>query len=127
MAAASTKSYFVRLVLFSLVVSPLIILWKHYATARFQTNLGLPILLFFVVVTAVIHLALAKTGEQDPKKFIVRFMMITGIRLFGYLTVILIYALIKREAALGGTLLFLSMYMLFSAFETISLLKFLKK
>lgn len=55
------------------------------------------------------------------------FMTITGLRLFGYLIIILIYAVLKREAALGFTLLFLLMYFLFSAFEVMTLLRLFKK
>ncbi len=55
------------------------------------------------------------------------YMTLAGLRLFGYLIIILIYAVLKREAALGFTLLFLLMYFLFSAFEVISLLKLFKK
>jgi hypothetical protein len=70
---------------------------------------------------------LLKAASESPKKFIMSFMTLSGVRLFGYLIVILIYALLKREAALGFTLLFLVMYFLFTAFEVIALLKFLKK
>lgn len=55
------------------------------------------------------------------------FMAVTGLRLLGYLLIILIYAVLKREAALGFTLLFLLMYFLFSAFEVMTLLRLFRK
>lgn len=55
------------------------------------------------------------------------YMAVSGLRLFGYLIIILIYAVLKREAALGFTLLFLLMYFLFSAFEVMTLLRLFKK
>jgi hypothetical protein len=124
---SQSKSYFVRLLLFSCLTSAIVVLWEHFASPRFQTNLGWAILLFFILATYLIYNVLTKISEQEPKKFIYRFMMISGLRLFGYLTIILIYALFKREAALGFTLLFLIMYLLFSAFEIATLSKFLKK
>jgi hypothetical protein len=54
-------------------------------------------------------------------------MGITAIKLFGYLIIITVYALLKKEAALGFTLWFLSLYLLYSGFEVVMLLKYLKK
>lgn len=82
---------------------------------------------FFVLSTAFIHYVLVKVAEKDPKLFVGYFMVITAIKLFGYLIIITIYALIKREAALGFTLWFLLLYLLYSGFEVVMLMKHFKK
>lgn len=126
MASFSSKTYFTRLLLFALLSGALVFFWNKYAPARFQTNLSWEILVFFISVTTAIHFFLTKNTD-DPKKFVFRYMMISGLKLLGFLMIILIYALIKRQEALGFTLLFLTLYLFFSAFEAITLLYYFKK
>lgn len=121
------KSFILKLSLFSLFTLSLLCLWLQFATDRFQSNLMFPLWLFFVVSTAFIHYILVKVSEKDPKRFVGYFMGITAIKLFGYLIIIVIYALLKREAALGFTLWFLVLYLLYSGFEVVMLLKHFKK
>jgi uncharacterized membrane protein len=86
-----------------------------------------PLWLFFVTTTFLIHAVLVKVAEKDPRRFVGYFMGITAIKLFGYLIIITIYALIEREAALGFTLWFLVLYLLYSGFEVVMLMKHFKK
>jgi len=127
MASFSSKTYFIRLLFFSIFCGVLVFFWNTYAAARFQTNLSWVLVVFFIAVTTAIHFFLTKSADQDPKKFVFRYMMISGLKLFGFLIIILIYALIKRQEALGFTLLFLTLYLFFSAFEAITLLRYFKK
>lgn len=83
--------------------------------------------LFFVASTTLIHYVLVKVAEKDPKLFVGYFMGITAIKLFGYLIILTIYGLLKREAALGFTLQFLALYLLYGGFEVVMLMKHFKK
>lgn len=124
---ASLKTFFIQLALFSIVTSGVLLLWEQFASRRFQTDLGWLIWLFFIFVTAFIHIVLVKAAEASPRKFITYFMALTGMKLLGYLMIILIYALFKGKAALGFIILFLVLYFLYSFFEVITLLKHFKK
>lgn len=125
--SSALKSFFTQLTIFSLVTLAFVLLWNQYASARFQTGLTWFVWAFFIVTTTLIHLFLVKSTEKEPKKFVVNFMLVTAIKLFGYLILILAYALIKREAALGFTVFFLAMYMLYSGFEVFTLLRHFRK
>ena len=125
--SSALKSFFTQLNIFSLVTLAFVLLWNQYASARFQTGLTWFVWAFFIVTTTLIHLFLVKSTEKEPKKFVVNFMLVTAIKLFGYLILILAYALIKREAALGFTVFFLAMYMLYSGFEVFTLLRHFRK
>lgn len=125
--SSALKSFFIQLSIFSFVTLALLLLWNQYASARFQTETTWFIWVFFIVTTTLIHLFLVKSTEKEPKKFVVNFMLVTAIKLFGYLIIILVYALIKREAALGFTVFFLAMYMLYSGFEVFTLLRHFRK
>jgi hypothetical protein len=121
----SLKSFFIQLAIFSVLSISVLILWQHYASARFQTDLAWPIWAFLLVTTTLIHVKLVRI--ENPKSFIYSFMAITGIKLFGYLTIILIYDLLKKQEALGFTIFFLVMYFLYTGFEVFTLLKHIKK
>jgi hypothetical protein len=123
----SLKSFYLKLALFSIFPFLLLLLWKNYGSERFQSELMYALLVFFVSITALIHVFLVKTAEKDPKRFVGYYMGITAIKLFGYLIIITLYALLKREAALGFTLWFLVLYLLYSGFEVVMLLKHFKK
>jgi hypothetical protein len=124
---SSFKSFFIQLFCFSIGTIGVLLLWQQYASPRFQTNMSWVLWAFFTLVTVFIHMVLVKAAQSSSKKFIVYFITITGLKLFGYLIIILIYALLKREQALGFVILFLVLYFLYSAFEVITLLKYLKK
>ena len=121
------RTFFIKLALFSAFTLGLLILWQSYATARFQSSLMLALWVFFFVSTAVIHYILVTVSEKEPRKFVGYYLGITGMKLFVYLILIVIYALIKKEAALGFTLWFLVLYLLYSGFEVVVLLRHFKK
>jgi len=123
----SLRSFYTQLAIFSLFTLALMFIWKMYATERFQSGLMWALWGFFVVSTAAIHYVLVKISEKNPKLFVGYFMGITAVKLFGYLIIITIYALLKREAALGFTMQFLVLYLLYSGFEVVMLMKHFKK
>jgi hypothetical protein len=123
----SFKSFYIKLAIFSFFTFLILLLWRNYAADRFQSDFMYALWIFFVLITMIIHVFLVKVAEKDPKRFVGYYMGITAIKLFGYLTIITLYALLKREAALGFTLWFLVLYLLYSGFEVVMLLKHFKK
>lgn len=122
-----SKSFYLKLAIFSVFTLGILFLWKGYASARFQSDLLLALWVFFIVTTAGIHYLLTSVSEKEPKRFVGYFMGITAMKLFGYLIIVVIYALLKKEAALGFTLWFLTLYLLYSGFEVVMLMKHFKK
>jgi hypothetical protein len=121
------RSFLVRLLIFSAFTHLLIFAWVKLLPARFQTSSLVLVWGFFVLTTALIHYILSKAAERDPKKFVGYFMGITAVKLFGYLLVIIAYAMIRKEGALGFILWFLVMYLFYTVFEVIMLMRHLKK
>ncbi|MDO9185749.1 MAG: hypothetical protein Q7W13_07040 [Bacteroidia bacterium] len=124
---SSFRSFFIQLALFSIFTMGVLYFWQQYASLRFQTDLGWLLWGFFIIVTAFIHIVLVRSSEQSPRKFITNFMALSATKLFVYLMVIVIYALLKGKAALGFVILFLVLYFLYSIFEVVTLLKHFKK
>lgn len=125
--STTLKPFLLKLLIFSIFTSGILFIWEKYASDRFQSDFMWVLWFFFFASTAFIHYILISLSEKDPKRFIGYYLGITGIKLFGYLIIITVYALLKKEAALGFTLWFLVLYLLYSGFEVVMLLKQFKK
>jgi len=78
----------------------------------------LPILfVFFFCATGIVHYILLRISFKRPNRFINYFMLLTFGKLLFYLTIILIYALVKRDDAVAFILSFAALYLFFTAFE----------
>lgn len=83
------------------------------------------ILAYYLLFTAAIHLWL--TRNTEPKKFVMRFMGVTGIKLFLNLIVIVIYGLTHKSSAVSFALMFVFIYFIFTFFESAQLIKNIKQ
>ncbi len=84
----------------------------------------MPLLLF--VITLVVHRYLIIASKADNKKFTYKFIGATGLKMFIYLVLIVIYLLLDRENAVPFLIYFLILYVLYSFFEVFAVLKYLK-
>lgn len=78
--------------------------------------------LYIAVVTAVLHAGLLRR-QHDSKSFIRFYMGSTGIKLFLYLTTIIVVAFVNKPMALPFALCFFYFYLCFTAFEVGGALK----
>lgn len=91
----------------------------------FSGFLFLPFLFFGI--TIALHIYLIKSSQKEIIKFTPRFIGATGIKMLIYFILILIYLLIYREHAVSFLICFLICYFTYTAFEIISILKYLRK
>ncbi len=78
---------------------------------------------FIAVVTALLHSGLLQRRD-DNKKFIRFYMGSTGIRLFIYLTTIIVVAMVNKAVAMPFALCFFFFYICFTAFEVSGAMKY---
>jgi len=117
------KNFLVKIVVFTAVLAVLEYVFSMSISARFVSSSWPSILLFFLVFTLIMHRALLKSTQDNPKKFIFSFMMFTTIKILLYLAVILVYVLLNRDDAIGFITFFFINYFFFTIFEIISVLK----
>jgi len=96
------------------------ILPEHYFTGY----LFMPLLLF--VITFSVHRYLIIASREDSKKFTYKFMGATGLKMFIYLVMMVIYLLLDKNHAVPFLVSFLILYVLYSLFEVLAVLKYLK-
>jgi hypothetical protein len=85
------------------------------------------VLIFFIISTFAFHYGLVKSCKGDPKLFFRYYMAATGIKLFGYMIIIIGYALINRNQTTPFIITFLILYFFYMTFEVVVSYKILRK
>ncbi len=83
--------------------------------------------LLFYAVTLIVHYVLLKSGKQKAQPFVRNFIATTFLKLLAYLLILVVYVLLNRENAVSFIITFLILYLFYTVFETIAIMKFFKK
>ncbi len=121
------KKYLIRLLIFVAIITLIASGLYFTVLSKFYLPVFPYVLLFFTVISVLTHYILIKSGKSRIAKFSTSFMGITSLKLFLYLIFIIVYLLIDKTNALVFVLTFFIIYLLFTIFETSSLLKDLDK
>jgi general stress protein CsbA len=99
----------------------------------FQTTLKnyyLPVfwilLAIISLLTGVLHYSNVRASAKKASKFATGFLMATGIKMMIYLVLITTYVLLHPEKASVFLISFFILYILYTAFEVLSILKHLR-
>ena len=115
-----------KLLIFSLIIVIIYIGLSYTLPAGFL-SLALPFLFpFFIAATLISFHLIIKTLHNRFMKFVNRFMLITAIKLLLYAIVMVSYILLFPTDAIPFALNFLFLYLCFTTFETIFLVKYSK-
>jgi len=123
---ADFKIFLKKIIIFTIIVSVLQFLLVMQLPERFVSHALAVIILFFFGFTTVMHRYLLKSTEGRPQKFIFNFMLLTTVKLLMYLSIILIYVLFNKDDALSFIGAFFLNYFIFTIFEIIEIMKYLK-
>lgn len=124
---AASRQFIVRILIFTLSIFMI-------ATFLFQTVFKMwyfaafpYLLLLIATVTTIGHLLIIKASDQNPRKFTTAYMASVTIKLIVYLSSMLIYLLIDRSQVIPFVCTFIAFYVLYTIFEVIHVLSFIKK
>ncbi|MCK4856114.1 MAG: hypothetical protein KAT31_17670 [Bacteroidales bacterium] len=82
---------------------------------------------FLMLVTIMVHVYLIKSSENNPRKFTSKYLGAMGLKMFIYLVFLIVILLLDTAHAVPFLVSFLVSYAVFTLFEVISILNFLKK
>ncbi len=121
------KKFIYRILLFSIII--MAVAYVLFSTVLNQYYLPVfPFLiLFFVVSTIGIHAILLKAGNQRPARFSTFYMGSITSKLFLYMIFLVVYVLVDKANAANFIIVFFILYLFYTIFETISLLKDFKE
>ena len=99
----------------------------------FQTvleNYYLPVfwilLAIISILTGVLHYSNIQTSAKKASKFATGFLMVTGIKMMIYLVLITTYVLLNPEKASAFLISFFILYIFYTTFEVLSIIKHLQ-
>ncbi len=121
------KNYSFRLLIFVTLIALVAAILYTTVLSSFYLSVFPYVLIFFTLISFLSHYIIVKAGQSRITKFSTSFMGITSLKLFLYLIFIIVYLLIDKTNALVFVLTFFIVYLLFTIFETSSLLKDLDK
>ena len=84
------------------------------------------LLLLFFTLTLIVHYVLIKASFGNPRKFPRTFLLISGLKLFILLIVLLIFLFKYKSSMVEFAAVFIIFYLVFQVFEVISILSYLK-
>lgn len=82
------------------------------------------LIVFFFALTLIVHSLLQKAIDKRPARFINQFMLITFLKLFFVLIIMVIYALVNASDAIPFIITYFILHILFTTFEVISILNY---
>jgi hypothetical protein len=120
-----------RFIIQSTVLTIIVYVLGAIVYSTFLQQYYLPILpiavLFFYIVTNLVHASLLKIAGKSGSRFTSQYMAVSFLKMFFYLIVAIVYALLNREYAkifLGN---FLMLYAVYTTFEVVQFSKFVRQ
>ncbi|MBK7886404.1 MAG: hypothetical protein IPJ86_03605 [Bacteroidetes bacterium] len=110
------KNFLLKLILLTSLTSGIYYFMGNYIPAKWYYAEFLWLPCFIAIVTAILHWGLVKRSG-DSKKFIRYYMGSTGLKLFIYLTIIIVFAFINKPMVIPFALSFFFFYFSFTVFE----------
>jgi hypothetical protein len=111
-----------RLFIFSLIIGVIAFAISYFLPKTLITP-ALPYLFpFFFAVTLIIHYLLLKAYERRHSRFITSFMLVIFLKLFFYLSIMVVYVLINKTDAMRFIITYFIFYVFYTTFEVVSIL-----
>lgn len=117
------RNFLIKLSLFSITVAVIVFCWNHFAPEKFYVEDIWLVFGFFILATSAVHYWMVSAAKKKPGQFVNNFMAVTGIKLFLFMIILLVYCLLNRTNAIPFAIGFLVLYFLFSAFEVTALIR----
>ena len=116
---ATVKSFLIKLALIAAIAGSLYFSLQQILPAEFYFPPFGYLLLLFIIVTLLFHVGLQRSFEKGSKHFIRYYMGASGMKMFVFLVIIIIFALLNKKQAVAFTLCFFFFYLFFTVFEAV--------
>ena len=121
------KLFILRIIMFTIILISISVILYMTLLKNFYVRLFPAQLLLIGLLTAYSHVRLMKVSEQNIRRFTSAFMLSVTLKLMIYLSFLLICLLIDPSDALPFVLTFFILYLCYTVFEVVQILKYFKK
>jgi hypothetical protein len=121
------KSFIKKSTILTIIVSLLgAILYSTLLSTYYLAILPFAVILFYIL-TNLVHAYLLKMAVSSGSRFTSHYMASSFLKMFFYLAVAILYALINKENAKIFLVNFLFLYVIYTTFEVVELSKVVRK
>lgn len=118
--------FVIRLFIFTLIVAVIGFVAFYFLPANYYTPAFPYLLIFFAAVTMIVHKLILNALEKRPSKFVNYFMLTTFGKMFFFLIVMVLYALINREDAVRFIVIYFILYLFYTVFDIVFIFLIIK-
>lgn len=117
------RSFLRTLIITTLIVVVVSLILFYSLPAWYYPSVYPFLVAFFFITTLVVYHFMLKSLEARPARFINIFLLTTMLKLFAFMTFMVVYALLNREVARPFIISFFVLYIIYTSVEVASLLK----
>lgn len=126
-ASQFMKSFLRNVTIFAIVVAASAGLFWWVAPADIITPALFYLIAFFYALTVIVHMLLINASKEKFARFNNKYMLSTVVKLLLYMAIMVAYVLIKPGDAVNFLITFLVLYILFTGFEVLSIVRATRK
>jgi L-asparagine transporter-like permease len=123
---SSLQMFSKNLIIVSLITITLTFGLSYIIPENLISNSWPFLVVFFFAISLFVHRYLLKKAIGQHTKFVNAFLLTTTVKLLLFLAIIVIYVLLNRDDAVGFILTFFTYYLIYTSFEIVSILKYLR-
>lgn len=120
------KSFLLRELVFTVLVASVAFILFSSILSQYYLPIFWILFVGIALLTGLVHFSNLRFAEKEFSKFSSRFVMMTGIKMIIYLFVIVFYVFLNTTNAKIFLVYFIIIYLLYTAFEVISIVKHFK-
>lgn len=126
-ASQFMKSFLRSVTVFAIVIATIGGLFWWLAPADIVSPALFYLIAFFYALTLIVHMLLINASKQKFARFNNKFMLSVVLKLLLYMAIMIAYVFIKPGDAVNFLITFLVLYILFTGFEVLSIVKATRK
>jgi hypothetical protein len=121
------QSFYKRIILLSAIIEVIAISMYFLLPSRIFSPAAPFLVLFFFAITTVLYYLMLKLTDDRFSRFVNMFMILTFVKLFVYIIIIIVYSLLNKRDVFPFVITFFILYIIYTLFEIISFLNDQKK
>lgn len=123
----SMKSFIVKSTFLTILVLLLGAILYFTVLKPFYLNILPAVLVFFYLVTNLVHAYLLKIASKSSSRFTSHYMATSFIKMFFYLAVAIVFVVANRDSAKIFLVNFLILYVIYTTFEVVEFSKVVRQ
>ena len=123
----ASRQFIVKILIFTLLIYAIATVLFHTVLTRWYFAPYPYLLLLVATITTIGHLWILKASAQNTRRFTTAYMASVTLKLIAYIAFMLIYLLIDRTQVITFVLTFITLYLTYTIFEVVNVLKFIRK